>query len=341
MALVAFDGYDHYNTLTDFYARTGALQYWRPGVGYPAVTTPGRNGFGKCLSFGDQDTTYFIFNQAPANAGVGFAFRCSAGNTCTATFRDSIAGSQQCNIYFGEGYRVTFSRGNTALAVSPNNVWVGNVWNWVEWWVDLSDTVGTCTLLINGVTIFSLTGLDNKNTANNWIDSFSFGGLAYFDDFYYADRTTGPGTVPFNGPVGDIKVQTLFPISDHSVQFTPSSGASNYAMVDETAMDSDTTYNHSSNPTDEDTFIFQSLASNIVSVFGIQLIGAYRKDDASVRTMKQVIITSATSYYAATFNLSDTSYSYHCDLWVINPNTSANWTVAQINGLAAGYNLVA
>jgi hypothetical protein len=235
----------------------------------------------------------------------------------------------------------------TLVYVSANNVWTGNVWNFIEIWPVINATTGSVTVRVNGVVLASVTGIDTKITSNLWWDQMGIasqttGGLnvdTQIDDLYYCDTTTGAGLTPCNTFLGDCRVQTLFATGNDAVQWTPHAG-SNWQEVAETAMDSDTTYNYSSTPGQQDTLDFGALAGTITTIYGIQLTYAARKDDAGARSVKSVVKVSGTSYFGSTNSLPDGNYAYFTDQWILNPNTGLNWTISGVNGAAYGYNMV-
>lgn len=362
MALKAFDGYDHYNQKADILSRSGFLQYGTGAInGAPLSIVPGRNGFGKAMEIDFNSPLSIVWAARNAEMVIGVAVLWGIGGGATFEFIDSVTGLTNITVWFNPtNYAVQIYRGppatagNVLLYASPNNTWTGQVWNFVEFKFLVSATVGYMTVHVNGVEVATITGV-NTNwtqpspsiTANLWADlldytnSFNAGTSSHstIDDLYYCDTTTGPGTYPCNDFLGDCKVDTLFTIGNNSVQWTPLANT-NWQELREIAMDSDTSYNFTSTATLEDLLNFGTLDPLTVTIFGLQVTGAYRKDDAGVRTIKQALKVGATEVYGSTWSIPDTSYAYFTDLWVLNPNTSANWAVSEVNGLSAGYNLV-
>jgi len=56
--------------------------------------------------------------------------------------------------------------------------------------------------------------------------------------------------------------------------------------------------------------------------------------------IKLAVKTHGTVYYSGDFSL-DVAYKGYSYLWLLNPNTSANWTTAEITALQIGYESVA
>jgi hypothetical protein len=113
----------------------------------------------------------------------------------------------------------------------------------------------------------------------------------------------------------------------------------NWMEVTEDNNDGDTTYNSTATVGAQDMFNYQPLSANAPLVLAVQQIGSYRKDDASARTLSQVLSSGGTSVVSAARPLS-TSYFYFVDLYPLDPNTGAAWTVAAVDAVQAGYSLI-
>lgn len=359
MALQVWDGFDHYNSTADFQARSGFLQWQLPGSNAPTLSfLTGRNGFGKCLNITNAgintNGVISVFGQRVASAFVGFGYKFgTATGAIGGIFRfvDSVAGAVQCAVKFNENnFSISLWRGDPTgggvlLATSANNVWTTQTWVFVEIWPVIDGATGSITVDINGVQVAQVTGANTKATGNTWWDVMwqqatgSNLNSLQLDDLYYADTTAGAGTFPCSAPIGDCRVATLFANGNSAVQWTPSANT-NFQQVSESAMDSDTTYNSSVTPGDEDLLAFQDLDANVVTVYGVQLTGAYRKDDASARTVKQALKSASTEVYGVTVSLPDTNYAYFTDAFILDPDTGATWLRTGVNAATAGYSLV-
>lgn len=354
MAIYVWDGFDHYNNTSDFRARVGALNWG--GSGNISFQTPGRNGLGKALVIPSTNiaTVRAVLQQRLANQFMGAAINCVTGCGVTLSFLDTTASNTvQCSVYFNvTNHSVQIWRGSpgtgTLLAQTGNNVWANNVYNFIECWPIIDSTSGRVRVYLNSVLLLDTGagGVNTKQSANAWWDACqmdqSNGGTLLsivVDDFYSGDTTTGAGAHPCNTPLGDCGTITLFATGNSSVTWTPLSGT-NYQMIDEVAMDSDTSYNSTSTPGNEDLFTFGALSGSIVLIYGVQITGAYRKDDVGARSMKQALKSNVTEVYGSVFSLPDTSYSYITDQFILDPDTGLNWTVSGVNNVLAGYNLV-
>lgn len=355
MAIKVWDGFDHYNSGADFQARSGFLQYNDDGSTISFVT--GRNGLQRAVkvtrSSVQSEVLDAVFSDRNASAFVGFACFIAEGDY-SFSFRDSVAGANQVTVWFRtDNFSIELWRGDstmvggggTRLALTANNVWTFQTWNFVEVWPVIDNSVGSLKVWVNGVLLASVTGADTQATANSWWDvmrtyqdHITTTGIL-IDDLYYGDTTSGPGAHPGNVPLGDCHTVTLFPVGNDSVQFTPLANA-NWQEVSETSMDSDSSYNYDPTVGHEDRFNAGSMPAGVSLIYGVQVTGAYRKDDAGARSVKQGVKSGATETYGSSHSLADT-YNYFTDQWILDPSTAANWIVAGVNAAKIAYNVAA
>ncbi len=364
MALKIADGFDHYNATADLTARSGFLQWQTPVNPPPTMSfVAGLSAHGKAVQITDSSLSTgairplrAVFGDRNSEAYCGIRVLIPTGTVGPATnlflmLQDTVAGAPQLTVIFNAGnYSIQILRGDntgTSLFLSANNVWSGDVSNFVEVGATVANSGGVAQVRVNGVMAASISGVDTQATANAWWDALDFAaaplssGTAFvvLDDLYYADNTTDPGASPNNTFLGDVGTRTLFATGDGSINFTPNSGANNFSRVNETAMDSDTSYNSSATPGDEDQFSFQPITNVIAIIYGVQVTIAARKDDIGPRVIKTGLVSGGTTDYGADHALPD-NYSYFTDLWVLDPDTGVNWTRTGVNAALGLYNLV-
>lgn len=343
MAAYVWDGFDHYKQAADFNARVGRLQWSSPST---ISFTTGRQG-GKALQWNSIGPVNGVIQQRVASAFMGAAFAIPSSESLRIGIYDSVANATQVSVVFNvANHSVQIYRGDPStnlLATTLNNVWASVVYNFIEVWAFIDGSTGFVKVYLNSELLLDTGAVNTKATSNAWWDGVSLNasniGQISVDDFYYGDTTTGPGAHPCNVPLGDCGTETLFATGNSSVTWTPLSGT-NYQMINEVAMDSDTTYNSTATPGDEDLFTFGALTGSIALIYGIQITGAYRKDDVGTRTLKQALKSNVTEIYGSTYSLPDTSYTYITDQIILDPDTGLNWTVSGVNNVLAGYNLV-
>lgn len=363
--LKAWDGFDHYTADVDLYARSDFIQYQRgsgtPGIQFIAGLSAG--GAGKALRLSTSNLSRFraVYTARNAEAFLAWRWRVPINQSVqtqpSGTYFwlwDTVANAAQVTVYFNElNYSVQIYRGDavsggTLLYASPNNVWVNNVAQFLEIGLKIDNSTGYVTVKLEEQTVATITGVDTQATANAWFDacdiSPSPNGFSVFlaytdlDDHRYNDTGSDSGVFANNSFMGDAGVKTLFMTGNGTVQFTPLSG-SNFAQINEQAMDSDTSYNFSSTPGQEDSFTAGTITNVITVIYGVRITVAARKDDVGPRVLKTGLKSGATTSYGANHSLPD-AYTYFCDNWILDPNTGANWTRTAVNAVLPRYNLV-
>lgn len=199
-------------------------------------------------------------------------------------------------------------------------------------------SAGTLTIKVDGKTVYSGTSL---NTGGSDITSIQFSSSygetsRYYDNIYIADALQG-----------ELKMKLFSPSADDSCDFTPSTGSDNYAMVDDTAPDGDTTYNESSTLNHADLFEYEDMAGEELdgSIAAVSIVTIAKKLDAGDRAITHITEQDATGYDHTEFYLTTdyvkghgafTSLAYE----VLNtaPDGSA-WTPAIFNALKLGYEI--
>ena len=161
------------------------------------------------------------------------------------------------------------------------------------------------------------------------------------DDLYICD-SSGSRNYDF---LGDVRIDALLPSGNgNSSAFTGSDGNStdNYALVDESAPNSDTDYVESSNVSDVDTYAFPDLSHSPVSIAAVQICATAKKSDAGARSLACVTRSNSTDTAGATQSLST---SYACMLEVVESDVTAgsplDWQTANLNAAQFGVKVAA
>jgi hypothetical protein len=95
-----------------------------------------------------------------------------------------------------------------------------------------------------------------------------------------------------------------------------------------------------STPGDIDLFGFPTLPAGAQNISALDNVLRARKDDAGTRSIATQIHSGATDSTGATIPLS-TSYQYVDTIDETDPNTSAAWTVSNLNAATLGYKEIA
>lgn len=226
-------------------------------------------------------------------------------------------------------FRGTSGTANTLITTASGLVSAGT---WYHLGVEVvrSATVGTCNVYLNGVQVVSLTGANTGSDAVSSIVCASQNNVnVTWDDFYVCDVATW---------LGECRSSPLVPTSDVSVDFTPSTGSSNYAVVDELPPDT-SDYVYSDVASDRDLYGVTDLSFTPLSIAGVKTSLLARKDDISTRTFRSVLKSGSTTATGAT-TAAQGSYSFSSDIFPTDPDTSSAWTKSGVDALQIGFEIV-
>lgn len=337
MALLFMDGFDHYATAD--IAKKGWTISNAPTIG----AAIGRRGGGG-LSLATTGTitktlpstyTTLIVGTAYANNGNG-ADRPIISLMDTATTHIAVQRNTTTNF-------LSILRGATVLATGTTAMAFG-AFNYIELSATISDTVGAYTLKINGVIELTASGIDTRNGGNASVNGVQLsttsntGTNSIYDDFYICDTS---GAAPNNDFLGDCRIDTIYPTSDGNYSdYTPSTGTSHFALVDETAPNT-TDYNSGGTVGHRDSYGMGDLAAlSSQTVYAVQVNAAALKDDAGARSIATMVRSSTTNSDGSGVAIS-TSQQYVSQIFPLNPNGSVAWTETTVNAMEAGTTVTA
>lgn len=144
-----------------------------------------------------------------------------------------------------------------------------------------------------------------------------------------------------NDFLGDCHIEGSLPDgAGDSTQWTPSSG-NNYQAVDETAPDGDSTYIESETAGHKDLYSHSDLTRITGSIVGVQvnMVGRLTKA-ATPRTVKAKAKSGTAEGDGANYQYDSTDYRNAIGIFESNPDTTAPWTVTEINSAQFGLELV-
>lgn len=283
--------------------------------------------------------------SALLNFVVGFAFQTSNRPTQTTEFLMLRAGSTNTLRICQDttGHMVILNSGGSGFTGSVLNI---NTWYFLEVKVVINGASGSFSTQINGVTDIATTTL---NFGSSGVDNIQpiggtppagtglshFAGTNYYDDMYVLDTSASPN----NNFLGDVTVETLYPSADGAhLQWTPDSGTAHFSRVNEhtgSYPDGDLSYVADDVSGDRDSYVYNDLIGTLGSVFAIQTNAYARKDDVGVRQINMVARPTTTDFDGAAQTLS-TTYGYFSEIRETNPDTSSQWTIAQVNASEFG-----
>ena len=342
-----FDGFDHQNAYSDL-ATGNKWTGTDSGVLSVSIDATTFRFNGKSLKLLPGGGVYKNTPGAETVVVLGFALTYTLGSA-PEVFVYSTANQTGVNVTLTvdqvNAQLQLRSGGNngSVLGSSGNGTFEPATWYYVE--VEIlafSVASGAAKVYINGTKKIDVSSANTAPSATHCnsftlMNDSSGSQPCWFDDFYFHNEG---GSAPFNAVLGDTRVETLFPTSDSSVAFTHLSGANNYGMVDEVAMDGDTTYNYSSTPAQTDLFGHGALSNTPTTIFAAAVTSAIRQESASTRAIQNEISSSG-NVADGTAVVPGVTYQYQQDIFINDPNTSSAWAAAALNSAIFGYNLEA
>lgn len=327
---------DHYAT-GDIPLKYQASSNWQVG-------TTGRNG--NCVQSQIGFTSQLTRNLT-ANAGTlicGFAFRADTLPTSTRNvFSFGDGGTAQVTLMLTSAGALTLTANGTQIAASANAVIGAGTWAYVEVKSTFSATAtGSAVLRVNGSQVASVTNVRTTSDSNAYANQVSwYGGYSGYysiDDVYLCD-SSGTQNNDFNG---DCKVLVLQPSGAGKDTGWTKVGTptTNYACVNDTTPDGDTSYVGSGVAGTTDTYAMTSLPGTVAQVLGVQTFLDARKDDSATRQIAPVIGDGTTDVTGSTVTLGS-SYAYTLQCYDKDPVSSSTWTPAIVNARQVGATVIA
>jgi hypothetical protein len=329
MSLRFIDSFDHYAS-ADL-----AKKYTSVG-GSPVIEAGGRNSTSRFRAGAGEFVMKTLDAQSTWIVGVAFRVTTLPSSGGQPIIRLQDAGSVQAQVQIRAAGELQVTRGGTSLVISSGLGLTVDTWYFLEFKAVIGNAgAGSYDVRINGSSVLSGSA-DTSFTANqnaNQVVLWAPQATTWFDDLYICD---GQGSVN-NNFLGDRRVMAVRPDgAGNYSQWTPSAG-SNYQNVDESAPDSDTTYNSSATAGQIDTYTFGALGV-VGTVHGIQTSLLVRHDD-STRTIREKVRISGSDYNGANVS-TGASYAYALNVRETNPATSAAWAVSEIDAAEAGVEFI-
>lgn len=250
----------------------------------------------------------------------------------------------QCGLALRTSDRKLFFWRNTdATQIGPNstNALTDGVTYDIEVKIVLGNT-GTVECRVNGFVEIPPTTVDNTNTVNNTctvvrVCSSRFAGMAGTNRLIHCVILDGSGASlnDFLGVV-DVNLHAMNAAGAHSALARGGTDlGANYKQVNEVPPNEDTSYVGGGSAGLLDTYGMTDLPAGVTVVYAVGVVFRARRDDAAARGVSPVIRSGGVDY-VGTQKAMSSSYNFFTHWWPVNPNTSAPFTVTQVNNLEAG-----
>jgi hypothetical protein len=263
MALKLIEGFEGFGTTTGTdVSSLVACKYTTTGK--PALAAGRFSGYSMVRA--DSTTTYVDQSIALAtDFVVGFAIKHISGIATHNIFIFTGTGGNTLAISHASAGTLTLYRNSTSLCVTSGVTWTAGQWYYIEFQFHQNATTGTCEIRVDGVTRASASSVNTDVGTISTLRLTLAATTLCLDDIYILD-SSGTHNTTFLGPM---RVVALYPTGDVQTDWTPSTGADHYALVDENPA-STTDYVSSGYVNDKDLFSYQALA-DARSIAGIQI----------------------------------------------------------------------
>jgi hypothetical protein len=340
MALLWIDGFEGYGT-----SGTPSLTM----RGYTVVNGSGYVAFGIATG---RISGYSVYNSGSSNPATS-TFETPALTTdptfivgCALSFSNTTTSSPTFSMYDNAtlGINVTISTtgvsvqlGATTIATYSTTLYA-STWYYIEMKVFCHSTSGSVEVRINDSAVISLIGVNTKTGSDSYYNRFLISTPAqlnvnyyFFDDLYICD---GSGTSA-NDFLGSCHVIGIFPNADTSTeQWTPSTGTSHYALVNENPANS-TNYVSTSTQAQEDLWTYSSL-NGTGTIVGLQVTTTANLSSGTSIILESPIVSNGVVELGPDNTVTSASYLDFRHISTTDPNTGAAWTIAGLSAAQIG-----
>lgn len=259
------------------------------------------------------------------------------GNTGVCLMSAMFSSFGQIELWLGRPHKAL----GTLLATSEPGAYLEDAWNYFELGGLLTNTSGGyVTVRLNTVQVISVVSTITQPTGlplNSYMVGFGEDAVSgttttnvLWDDMYIND-TSGPDN---NSWLGNTRVQGLVPDgAGASTQWTPFGAATNWEAASNPDIN-DTKYVFDGTPTHHDLYTITPLV-NTPQVFGVQVTGFYRQDDATQRSVANTIQSNSVDAEGGEF-FTPANYAASTDMWEQDPDTDDPWLYPAVNNLQIG-----
>lgn len=348
MGLLFFDGFDRYPDVHNA-AYSVTSQYWVANSPvYMGNLAAGRFG-GKCLVLPSLGSVSRGIGKAASFSGVdatiGFAMKFGTGiasmstDVIIAQFGQQQDNNEQICLTLGADAKLRVYRGNktTLLGTQAVATLVENGWFYIEFSAHIDDAAGSYNVAIDGTSVLSGSGVDTKQQTTAAISHFTVGGnssagsrpVISIDDLYVRDDLT---------MIGPCFVETIYPNGDTANKaFERSSGADNYALIDDVAVDTD--YVRSATSNARDLYFVSDLATYPATVFGVMLNTLVYQEEAGPGSFRSLLKSGELIVGDSPHSAPSGTGSWEKTIYTTDPQSALPWQGYSINSLKVGFDI--
>jgi hypothetical protein len=354
----------------DYYTTSELLTVWTTNISASGATlaftaNEGRRGSGNaCFTFtpaaGAAAHNYITktLNPGDNTICISFGLKYTAANGANLCTNFSIGDSDIWHIGmirnsdgtlgFYRGRNLNAETGGTLIGNGATALSIGTYYS-IQIKCTIHDTTGVLSCKINGIEDLNsgsgYTDIDTQNAGTATWRRIGFGVRTSATGTQGAttricDIVVNDGTGDYNNTYpGDCAVLVDVPSTGNggNTDFTPSTGTDHGALVDDATPNDDTDYNVSSALNQRDTYVFPDLAlSTGTPKFVINRMRVKLSESGEAGIVGVTRRNSTNSDGSVTMGPSSASYNYFDDIRELDPETSAEWTIANLNDTELG-----
>jgi len=327
MARVFIDGFE-----------SGGLDLWDTIGGEAAVNSSlsGRDG-NYCLNcYGSASAYKYLMKAIPSKSELYVAFLFNPGNSGRIfSFYNSGTKLGYISLSSISVGNIQAYKGPSTLLATGTAMITGSTWYLIEIHYIPATSGGVFQVKVNGISDISYSG--NTTPGATTIDGIMVG----CDDSYWPPGYYDNVIVDDAAWIGNTKIQAIKPTSaGNSTQWGPSSG-SNWDCVNEMPAN-DNDYVSTNSNDFLDLYTFSDLTGSIEEIKCVQVQARTVKNGAPTPQNLQLAVRSGgTNYFSSSNVVPYVNPKSLFNIWQLNPNTSAAWTVSEVNAAEFGMNAVA
>lgn len=341
MALKFTDGFDSYAATADLVKKWGMAE--TPWVWH---ATNGRTGAGcvQAATTGGARLRTKDYVNTPLNGifAYGFWLKISAIPVLSSLVQLNDANGSimgYIKVAATTGFLTLYSMSLSLTATGNINV-CDNAWHWVEVYSTIASVTGTHKCNVDGTSQWNGSySPSNFSTVLAFVEFLSMPSATITLDDVMMYDSSGSGMIPATvWPLGTRQIATLRPTSDSSVQFTRSTGATNFSLIDEVNPDvSD--YVESGTSNQQDLYGYGDIGFTPAAVNGVMLNGYVHNPNPGGIAFQQSAKSSATTVQG-TSTAAPVNPRIFQEPFVLDPNGSIAWTGAAVDAATFGIKVV-
>ncbi len=336
MALVFCDSFNSY-------AATGDLaNIWTNGGNWTWSSSAGRNSDGAIVSTtagsGELLSPNNLWPVSTTTVGFLAFFKCAATPASQISVLDFYPSNG--TTYLGglvittSGFPALRDGGLTVRATGSTNICDGS-FHWIELKFDYR-TSQNQKCYVDGVQQWNTT--TTMAGASTDILRFSFQAnttkaLTWSYPIVLSNASPSPQVSDI--PIGQLQISTLRPNGDSSVQFSRSTGSTNYTLINEVVPDGDTSYVQDNVSGHVDLYNFDDLSYSPQVISSVQLSTRIKNPGAGTINFKTRCSSQGTTSDTAS-TASTAAYVTYRQILDQDPKTSAAWGITNLNAALFG-----